>query len=236
MENVKLFLEKAKSIMFGYSTDEEYNNREDRIKEISDIYLDNITNKLLSMDKDTRSIYAIRILKTIDGKLYFGEIDDNEQQFYQKLGDVFSDFDITLNELVEKRKKTYPSFCEGINFTSYNNSSKDEDAKLYSKGITLKRQVRAIYELLCLSGMPIDTNRVAITEFVQFLTGRNLGGKKLSDTNIYSELKRIKNTRKDRDSKKERQIYDSDIDFISDKFEKVGLGELANRLRNEKEE
>lgn len=84
--------------------------------------------------------------------------------------------------------------------------------------------------------MAIDTNRIAITEFVQFLTGRNLGSKKLSDTNIYTELKRIKNTRKDRDSEKERQIYDSDIDFISDKFEKIGLGELANRLRNEKKE
>ena len=236
MENVKLFLEKANEIMFGYSTDEEYDNRENRITKISDFYLDNITNKLLSMDKDTRCIYAIRILKTIDSKLSFCEIEDYEQQFYQKLGDILSDFSISLNELVGKMERTYPSFCKGINFTPYIKSSKDENVELYPKGITLKRQVRAIYELLCLSGMAIDTNRIAITEFIQFLTGRNLGSKKLSDTNIYTELKRIKNTRKDRDSEKERQIYDSDIDFISDKFEKIGLGELANRLRNEKKE
>ena len=119
MENVKLFLEKANEIMFGYSTDEEYDNRENRITKISDFYLDNITNKLLSMDKDTRCIYAIRILKTIDSKLSFCEIEDYEQQFYQKLGDILSDFGISLNELVGKMERTYPSFCKGINFTPY---------------------------------------------------------------------------------------------------------------------
>lgn len=237
MENVKSFLEKASSIMYrGYSAGEEYNDREKRITDISDFYIDNITNRLLSMDKDTRNIYAGRILKTIDSKLSFCPIEDYEQQFYQKLGDVFIDFGISLNELAEKRRKMNSLFCEDINFTPYIRSSKEENTELYSKGISLKRQVRAIYELLSLSGMPIDANRMAITEFVQFLTGRNLGAKKLSDTNIYTELKRINNTRKDRDSDKERWAYDSDIDFISDKFEKVGLGELANRLRNEKKE
>lgn len=236
MENVRLFLEKASSLMYGYSTDEEYNDIEKRIMDISDLSINNITNKLLSMDKDTRSIYAIRILKSIDSRLGFGPEDEYEKNFYQRLGDVFIDFGISLNELAEKNRKVSSLFCCNIDFTPFVKSSKDIDCEQNTKGISLKRQVRAIHELLILSGMPIDANRMAITEFVQFLTGRNLGAKKLSDTNIYTELKRIKNTRKDRDSNKERQVYDSDIDFISDKFEKVGLGELAHRLRNEKKE
>jgi hypothetical protein len=229
MENIINFLEKAFAIECNllHNDDDDFN-----INKLERTCINNITNKLLSMNKETRSIYALRMIKAIDMR-GFGPIEAYERDLYSALGELFLDFEISLENMKSKIIKSRPYFCEGIHFNSPECQA-EENRGVNNKGFTIKRQVRAICELMESAGVSHDIDKTAIAEFIQFITGRETGSKKISNTNIYKEIKLIKGAGWQPETPKEIESYCNDIDFVADGLEKIGLIERANKIRTEK--
>lgn len=94
-------------------------------------YRDNICNKLLIMTKDTRSIYAIRLLKRIDEVVKLSCIPGLNQDmesiissFYSELVEMFNDFGIDLLKTLEEIRLDFPGCCISVDWGHSQNNCK----------------------------------------------------------------------------------------------------------------
>lgn len=93
-----------------------------------------------------------------------------------------------------------------------------------NKSFTTARQVLAIHYLLKYTNVQnIDATEKA--RFVQFLTGKETGTKKISDTTIYKKI----NSPLSKDNK----TLLADLQYIRTYFENLGLMDIVNMINNE---
>lgn len=106
----------------------------------------------------------------------------------------------------------------------------NETQTLTTDHISVFRQVLTVETILEELGINRgNTDRTAITAFIQFLTGRELG-KTPGTTNIYKNVyKPTPDTRRGID------MYNKDCDFVSQKLDELGLSALATKVKNGKE-
>ncbi|MCF8324587.1 MAG: hypothetical protein K9I84_06480 [Leadbetterella sp.] len=113
-----------------------------------------------------------------------------------------------LNFLKMNSYKILHNFEESNFLVSIENFEDISDF-IFAKEYTPNRQVLAIYFLLHAAGVSnIDLTQMA--KFIQFVTRRNLGAKKIADTEIYKNIKALK-------------FLEKDESFLTEEFNKLNI-------------
>lgn len=90
------------------------------------------------------------------------------------------------------------------------------------KEFTTPRQVLALHFLLEELQVYKGTDRTQVARFIQFLTGKETGAKRIADTNIYSVLKYPFN-------KSDKKLKE-DLTFVRSQFISLGLTNIIDKL------
>lgn len=161
----------------------------------------------------------------------------NDQELVELMG-KYEAFILFLDRLESIDKADTVKICEKkLSFKGYireifpalevesgilNANDDNEQSDKYKKGFTVNRQVLAIKYLFRHSGLSSnERDNTNIAEFIQFLTGRELGAKAIKNTNIY---KRVISS-KPENSK--------DLVFIRKFFLDLKLPEIVNLIDKE---
>src|ERR1700757_359575 len=99
------------------------------------------------------------------------------------------------------------------------------DSKETNKEFTTSRQVLAMHYLLSEFRIYGRTDKTEIARFIQFLTGKESGATKITDTTIYKKVKSPL-------PKNEKTIL-SDLQFVRWYFEKLGLQVIVDKINKE---
>lgn len=118
-----------------------------------------------------------------------------------------------LNFLLEKYKEMIEPETGNVNEENIN------------KEFTIHRQVLAIHYLLDTQDTYTKADKTEIARFIQFITGKETGTKKIADTNIYKKLKKPLD--------KTDKGVDSDLRFIREYFEKLNLQSVVDKINRE---
>lgn len=223
-----------KIISFGYDVQGELS------KEIKD--------NLFKLNKDDRVSYIKNILLEISN-IFSSNPSKNTKQtegisfsvtrkyirFFNKLRETTSIFNINLDKIIKglKLEKTlYRQYGKFDNFIEEDSIQDAEymgiseiNTKMYvNKSFTASRQVIAIKHLLhTLNIDSLNTDKVRIASFMQFLTGRQ-PDLQAKDTTLYKLI----DNRKQEETKRQE-----DVEFVANQFDYLGLKDLADKMRKE---
>lgn len=229
-------------------------------------YKNRVGNKLLTLDKDTRIIYANLILESIDtyniqNKILTNSSDYNEKEvilyngangtevditsvseycsiFISLIWETFKSFGIDLRDIIKEKggklKGNYNFMFADVSYTHLWEKIIDSNKQKHKStdSFTAPRQLLAIKTILEELGKvriikngkdKDDVNFTKLVKFLQFITGREKDSKP-GDTTFYKYLTKSEH--------EERSTYDADCSFVAEQLEMVGLGKLANKLRN----
>lgn len=214
-------------------------------------HINNIANKIFSINKEDRIIYANLIVEAIDmnyvrnlsranqlDDLYIETIykDEDTGHFFDSwliehdnytftlfVSEIFLKFGVSLHDIAESKSletclyEVLPGNTDKLDYCNPGKKNRD---------FTTTRQVLAIEYLLSKLGIDSsNTDKTVIARFIQFLTGRQ-PDLLPQNTSIYSFIggKNISS-----------KAYNNDCDFVAGEFDKLGLGEIADLIRNGKE-
>jgi hypothetical protein len=135
---------------------------------------------------------------------------------------------LIANAEVESNK-TYLEFLNNkyieIDLENKENIQAVENTFAYPKEFTTSRQVLAVHYLMEELNVYGNTDKTEVARFIQFLTGKETGTAKISDTTIYKKLKSPL-------SKSDKNI-EEDLRFVRTYFEKLGLTKISERINKE---
>lgn len=158
-----------------------------------------------------RLISQYKATKLFHQRIHSVEQHDNEDLFFQKIS--FEGYTAPAINKVE----------ESLNSNDFNENQQSSKLK---REFTTARQVLAIKYLFEFA--KIDANsydKTQLAYFVQFLTSKETGAKKIQDTGIY---KKIKNPFKDKDSEKKE-----DLKFVRNYFSNLNLSGIVDLINKD---
>lgn len=191
--------------------------------EIADLKL---TDLSLNVEK-----YEIRLSNTINPiKLEFGvNLNKNKELIkdYDENKSLESLVGILQSGIIESSMNKTLDILRNYGYSIIENKKRyslskfiiDFDQTEYQNGeeFTLNRQVHAINYLLNELGANQLDNTVK-AKFIQFLTKRNLGAKKINDSEVYKKLNKL-------------DLSESDKIFLENQFNALGFDEIIKKIR-----
>jgi len=166
---------------------------------------------------------------------------DDCRFFISIIFELFLDFKIDLRDVAKELESLEYELLDDYN--SYSTLSEDiirknlqkNPEKIYrNKDFTASRQLLAIETMLLEFGVVVrkegkyskgDVAKTSLTKFLQFITGKYADSEPKS-TRFYELI--------NDDKRPEQKNYNEDCDFVALQFKEIGLGKLAEKILNGK--